>query len=151
MERPDMEAVIFIGVQASGKTTFYRERFFDTHVRISLDMLRTRTRERIMVQACLNARQPFVVDNTNVLATERARYILAARAAGFRVTGYYFRTELRPAIWRNKQRTGKQAIPVAGVIGTFKKLQPPALEEGFDELYFVELTKEGEFVVASSA
>jgi predicted kinase len=29
-----MEAVLFIGIQASGKTTFYRERFFDTHVRI---------------------------------------------------------------------------------------------------------------------
>jgi len=37
-----MEAVIFVGLQAAGKSTFYRERFFDTHVRINLDMLRTR-------------------------------------------------------------------------------------------------------------
>lgn len=39
-----MEAVIFVGVQASGKTMFYYERFFDTHIRLSLDMLKTRAR-----------------------------------------------------------------------------------------------------------
>jgi len=47
-----MEAVLLIGIQASGKTTFYRERFFDTHIRISLDMLRTRERERVLMNAC---------------------------------------------------------------------------------------------------
>jgi predicted kinase len=30
-----MEAVILVGIQASGKSTFYAQRFFDTHVRIS--------------------------------------------------------------------------------------------------------------------
>ena len=38
-----MEAVLFVGLQASGKSTFYRERFFRTHVRINLDMLKTAT------------------------------------------------------------------------------------------------------------
>lgn len=33
-----MEAVLFIGMQASGKSTFYRERFFSSHVRINLDI-----------------------------------------------------------------------------------------------------------------
>ena len=40
-----METVILVGIPGSGKTTFYRERFFETHVRISLDMLRMRDRE----------------------------------------------------------------------------------------------------------
>ena len=39
-----MEAVVFTGIQASGKSTFYRERFFHTHLRISLDLLKTRGR-----------------------------------------------------------------------------------------------------------
>jgi predicted kinase len=56
-----MEAVVLIGIQASGKTTFYQQRFFATHVRISLDLLRTREQQR------------FVVDNTNITAAERAR------------------------------------------------------------------------------
>jgi predicted kinase len=34
-----METVILIGIQGSGKSTFYRERFFDTLVRINLDLL----------------------------------------------------------------------------------------------------------------
>ena len=37
-----MQVVILIGIQGSGKSTFCRKRFFDTHVRINLDMLRTR-------------------------------------------------------------------------------------------------------------
>ena len=57
-----MEAVILIGIQGSGKSTFYRERFFDTHVRISLDLLRTRHREALLLRACLEGKQRFVVD-----------------------------------------------------------------------------------------
>lgn len=60
-----MEAIIFSGIQASGETSLYRERFFSTYVRLSLDMLRTRRRERLLFEACLAAKQPFIVDNTN--------------------------------------------------------------------------------------
>jgi hypothetical protein len=58
-----------------GKTTFYQERFFHTDVRISLDMLRSRRREQLLLEACLKAGQRFVFDNTNTLASSRARYI----------------------------------------------------------------------------
>ena len=60
-----MEAIIFIGLQAAGKSSFYRDRFFNTHIRINLDMLKTRHREQMILQACLTAKQSFVVDNTN--------------------------------------------------------------------------------------
>ncbi|HXP68284.1 MAG TPA: ATP-binding protein, partial [Candidatus Dormibacteraeota bacterium] len=83
-----MEAVILVGVQGAGKSTFYRERFFDTHVRINLDMLRTRKREEQLLAACLDAGQSFVVDNTNPQASDRAKYIGSARAKGFRVVAY---------------------------------------------------------------
>ncbi len=142
-----MTAVLLIGIQGAGKTTFYLQRFFETHIRISLDMLRTRNRERILLAACLAAKQPFVVDNTNVLASERAIYIGPAHQAGFRVVGYFFRTPLRAAIGRNAKRSDKKPIPVAGVIGKYKRLQPPAPEEGFDELYTVDPSEGGGFVV----
>ena len=48
-----------------------------------LDMLRTRNREAILVRACIEARQRFVVDNTNPTQADRARYVVPARAAGF--------------------------------------------------------------------
>src|SRR5437899_12978378 len=102
-----MEAVIFVGVQGSGKTTFYRERFFDTHVRINLDMLRTRHREQLLLAACLAAKQPFVIDNTNPTPPDRAHYIVAAREAGFRVIAYFVETSLQVAIGHNNQRVRK--------------------------------------------
>lgn len=142
-----MEAVILIGIQGAGKTTFYQRRFADTHVRLNLDMLRTRARERILLEACLRAGQPFVIDNTNVRVSERAAYLAAARAAGFRAAAYFFVPELRASIARNNAREGKQAIPVKGLVGTFKRLEPPAREEGFDAVYEVRALPEYQFDV----
>ncbi len=89
-----MEALLFIGLQAAGKSTFYRERFFTTHVRISLDLLRTRHRELRFAELCAETRQPFGVDNTNPTRVERQVYIDLAKQAGFRVIGYYFQSRV---------------------------------------------------------
>lgn len=140
MHSADMEAVLFIGVQGAGKTTFYRQRLFDTHLRLSLDMLRTRRRQQLLMETCLATKQRFVVDNTNVRRSERAVYIAAAKLARFQVTGYYFRVGLGDALQRNGQRSGNQVVPVKGVIGTFHRIEPPVPEEGFDQLYIVELS-----------
>ncbi|MFL6197191.1 MAG: AAA family ATPase [Thermoanaerobaculia bacterium] len=142
-----MEAVLFVGIQGAGKSTFYQQRFFDTHVRINLDMLKTRYRADVFLHACILAKQPFVVDNTNVLKSERERYIGPAKEAGFRVIGYYFPVPVRYAIGRNHKREGKKKIPVQGILGTQKRLQPPRLDEGFDRLYCVTVTEANEFVV----
>lgn len=142
-----MEAVIFVGIQASGKSSFYQARFFDTHLRINLDTLKTRHRERILLRACIEAKQPFVVDNTNVSVEERARYIELARSGGFRVVGYYFRSQPKEALARNNQRMGKARILEKGILGTYKRLRAPTPEEGFDELYRVCTDEAGRFVV----
>ena len=143
-----MEAVILIGVQGAGKSTFYREQFFDRYVRISLDLLRTRRRQGKFLEVCLATQQRFVIDNTNSKVTERAPYIMAARAARFRVAGYYFQTRLGDALRRNAQRAGKQLIPASGVISTFKHLQEPTMAEGFDELHAVTIDGENKFVIS---
>jgi predicted kinase len=142
-----MQAVILIGLPGAGKTTFYRQQFFERHVRISLDMLRTRNRERILLDACLAARQPFVVDSTNVRRGDRTRYIQAAKARGFRIMGYYFPADIEACLSRNAKRADKPAIPVAGVLSKYKQLEPPARNEGFDELYNVRVGAAGQFVV----
>jgi predicted kinase len=145
-----MEAVIFIGIQGAGKSSFFRERFFDTHVRINLDMLRTRRREELLVAACLEAGQSFVIDNTNTLPSDRARYLEPARAAGFRTVAYFFEASLREAMQRNNLRAGQQKIPAPAVAAAFKRLVPPSADERFDEIYTVKLTAESGFVVARS-
>jgi len=142
-----VEAVVFAGIQASGKSSFYRARFFDTHLRINLDMLKTRHREQLLLRACIEAKQPFVVDNTNPSVEERARYIELARSGGFRVVGYYFRLQPKEALARNNQRTGKARIPEKRILGTYKRLCVPTTEEGFDELYHVCIDAAGCFIV----
>jgi len=132
-----MEAIIFCGIQATGKTTFFKERFFRSHIRISLDLLNTRNKELRFIETCINTSQPFVIDNTNPSLEERAKYITIAKANKFKVIGYYFQSKLVEAITRNNQRSGKEKIPEIGIKGTFKKLSLPSINEGFDELYYV--------------
>lgn len=132
-----MQAVILIGIQGAGKTTFYQERFAATHVRISLDLLGSRLQERAVLAECIAEGKDFVVDNTNVLKRERAPYIAAAKAAGFRIIGYFFKPNLRGSIGRNNHRTDKKPVPVPAVIATFKRVEAPDLAEGFDELHTV--------------
>jgi predicted kinase len=139
-----MEAVVFMGLQASGKSSFYKERFFSTHVRISLDLLRTRYREERLIAACVETQQRFVIDNTNPTKEERRKYIDAAKAAKYSVIGYYFRSKADECLARNQMRG--EPIPAIGVLATAKKLELPSISEGFDRLNYVRLTESG-FVV----
>ncbi|MFD2614893.1 AAA family ATPase [Paenibacillus gansuensis] len=141
-----MECVLFIGIPASGKSTFYKERFFHTHVRINLDLLRTRHRESIFLAAAFMGKQPFVVDNTNPTPEDRRRYIEQAAEQGFRVVGYYFIPDAEESLVRNAGRSGKARVPEIAVRSILKKLQEPQYGEGFHQLYRV-TSAEGQFFV----
>lgn len=137
-----MEAVLFCGIQATGKTTFFKQRFFNTHIRISLDQLNTRNKEQKFLETCIATQQPFVVDNTNPTKKERATYIALAKGNKFKVVGYYFQSKVSESLLRNGQRAGKEKIPDVGIKGTAKKLELPGFDEGFDELYYVEIVND---------
>jgi predicted kinase len=142
-----MEAIIFIGIQATGKSTFYRERFLNTHIRLNLDMLKTRHRENILLRACLEAKQPFVIDNTNPTIEDRHKYIQLAHHSKFKVIGYYFQSGLHESLQRNRQRDERDQIPEKGIKGTYSKLEDPSYAEGFDNLYGVVINKDSSFTV----
>lgn len=142
-----MEVVIFMGLQATGKSTFYKDNFFKTHIRINLDMLKTRNRESILLEACIKAKQPFVVDNTNPTVIDRKKYIDIAKAAQFKIVGYYFKSDISSAILRNDKREGKEFVPLSSIKSTYAKLELPDKIEGFDELYYVSINEENRFIV----
>lgn len=141
-----MQAIIFCGIQATGKSTFYKKHFFRTHVHLSLDLLKTRHREEVFLQACLSTQQAFVIDNTNPTKAERQKYISAARQRKYKIIGYYFKSDISDALARNALRIGNENIPEVGVRATYKKFELPDLNEGFDELYIVEI-KDNDFLI----
>jgi predicted kinase len=141
-----VEGIVFIGLQGSGKSSFFKERLFRTHVRISLDLLRTRHREDRLLRFCLETEQPFAIDNTNPASTDRQAYLRDARARGVETIGYYFQSKVEDCQRRNRQRTAEERVPDVAILSAAKKLELPSLEEGFDRLYYVRLTPAG-FVV----
>jgi len=144
---PPPTCVLFIGIPASGKSTFFRERFVDTHVRVNRDMLRTAHREKLLIDACLSGSTSFVLDKTNVTRAERNAIIQLARAAGFRVEGYFFQSRRAECAARNADRSGSARVPDAAIGGMSARLELPTLDEGFDALYFVSLADGGGFRV----
>jgi predicted kinase len=128
------EAIIFVGLQGSGKTTYFMSHFAGTHVHISRDSQQNADREIAFVRECLCSGRSFVVDDTNATRAARAQYIRDAKAAGFTVLCYFFDTPLRTAIGRNNHRKDKKPIPVPAILRTAKRLEPPSIEEGADQI-----------------
>lgn len=142
-----MQLIVFCGVQASGKSTFYQQYFANTHLRLNLDMLKTRHRENILFEAALASKTKLVIDNTNPDLLSRSRYIQRAIDAGFEVIAYYFATDLASTLKRNRQRSGKANIPEAGVRATYKKLEIPKISEGFSEIFQVKMVDGQQFSI----
>ena len=86
----------------------FRKIFKKTHLALSMDMLKTRHRENILFEACLESKQPCVIDNTNPEKKGRARYIELFKKHQFQVIGYYFQSDLNACLARNELRVGKE-------------------------------------------
>lgn len=142
-----MNLILFVGIQATGKSSFYRERFFHTHVRINLDMLRTRHRETLLYNACLEGKANVVIDKTNLTRADRNRYIAPAKIAGFTIDCYFFESRSAIAVARNAARAEAERVPELAVRGAARQLELPSRDEGFGQMYFVRLADSGGFSV----
>ena len=140
-DRPEL--VVFVGLQASGKSTFFRERFAATHAHVSKDLFpnnRNRNRRQgELVSAVLGAGRSVVVDNTNPTVEERGPLIRLGSEFGARIVGYHFESPVRSCLARNARREGKARVPDVAIFATAKRLVPPSRAEGFDELFRVRL------------
>ena len=140
-------AIIFIGIPASGKTTFFERNLAGDFVHINLDTMNTRYKEQALIDSCIAEGKSFVIDNTNPAKSDRERYIPKAKAAGYRITGYFFQSKAVDCKDRNEKREGKAKVPNAAIGAISAKLEMPSLDEGFDELYFVCII-DGDFEVS---
>lgn len=140
-------AVILMGIQASGKTTFYHQYLKDSCEHISLDILHTRNKERLAMEGCIERGVSFAVDNTNPTKEERQKYIKAAHHAGYQVIGCYFKSGISECMARNTLREGKARVPDIAIASTSNKLELPSASEGFDRLYYVSTSSDNTFCI----
>lgn len=139
-----VELVVFAGLQASGKSTFFRERFAATHEHVSKDLFPNNKdrsgRQARLIEAALSAGSPVVVDNTNPALEDRRAIVELGREHGARIVGYYFESGTRLCVERNRRREGKARVPDVAIYVTASRLVPPSYSEGFDELFRVRMT-----------
>lgn len=135
------EVVILVGKPGSGKSSYFKQNLVDTHIRINLDMLSNRGRNRnarkkeaCIFTACMLAKQSCVIDNTNPSASDRARYINDAKKHGFTVTVIEFRIHTEEAVRRNRQRRIEEQVPYVAYKRYDDRYQIPSLSEGMDAL-----------------
>jgi predicted kinase len=143
-----MELIILIGLQASGKSTFYYTHFADSHEHISKDLLKSsknmnKNQKQVeSIERAFQEQRSVVVDNTNVIAQERLPLIDIGRKYNATVIGYYFQPHILGSRTRNKQREGKAQVPEKAIFITAHKLEPPSYAEGFDTLYYVRIAED---------
>lgn len=141
----EKRCILFTGLQASGKTTFWQQYYSDL-VHVNLDTLHTRNKERLLLEECIASGTSFVVDNTNPTRKDRERYIIPAKQNGFRIIGYYFQSSISACMERNLKREGKARLPEVALMSVYTALELPIWEEGYDELYYTRIDQ-GRFVI----
>lgn len=141
VECTPMELVVLVGLQASGKSTFFQTFFAGTHAHISKDRFRNNKnparRQTQLIQAALQMGHSVVVDNTNPTLEDRSSLIYLGRLYSAEIIGYYFKSQVPDCLQRNQQRLGKAQVPDVAIYATAKKLTTPALAEGFHQLFSV--------------
>jgi predicted kinase len=149
-----VELVVFTGLQASGKTSYFRAHFAATHVHISKDAwpnARNREgRQQRLVAEALGHGRSVVVDNTNPSPVERRPLIELGRLAGARVVAYCFVSTIDDALARNAARAGRARVADVGIFTVARRLLAPTADEGFDDRFEVRIV-DGAYVVTAMA
>ena len=132
-----MELVILVGLPGSGKTSFFQSRFASTHAHVSKDLMHRGARQLALIEEALRSGRSVVVDNTSPRVADRAPLVAAGRRHGARIVGYQLDTARAECLQRNRRREGRARVPDVAVHVAAVRMQPPTLDEGFDELYRV--------------
>lgn len=132
-----MEAIIFIGIPASGKSTFYNVNFLNSHYLISNDLLNKKNEEWKLIDFCLETNKNMVIDNTNYSKEKRLAYIDIIKPYNFNIIGYFFDIDVNRSIKWNKEREQSKIIPDVAIRTINKKIEKPKLSEGYDKLFHI--------------
>ncbi|MGQ5635920.1 MULTISPECIES: AAA family ATPase [unclassified Streptomyces] len=147
-----VDLVVLVGLQASGKSTFYERCLSDRYALVSKDRFPRGARHRQqrqmrLVAEHLAAGRPVAVDNTNPSPEEWRPLVEAAHAHGATATAYWFPPDVTGSLRRNAAREGRERVPDVGVLATLKRLREPTAADGFDAVREVRFDGRGGFEV----
>lgn len=132
------EIVIFVGLPASGKSTFARKHFVPHgYVHVNQDTLKTKEKCFKAAMDALAAGKSVVIDNTNPEPATRGMYIQAAKEKGIPVRCLHFRTpeELTHHLNLFREKVfGVPHVPGVAYATCKKKMVEPTIAEGFTEI-----------------
>lgn len=123
--------VIFMGPHRSGKTFYFNWHYAGKFIHIQSDENQTKDEEQKLIQECIDKGVDFVIEKANCTKADRSAYIQNAKAAGYRIIGYLFCTQISDQYEQPEQQYSK-IIPAV-----LSQLELPDYSEGFDELYYV--------------
>ena len=130
--------VIFMGPHRSGKTFYFKWHYEGKFIHIHTDEDQAKDEEQLLIQDCMEKGVDFVVDNMNLSKAERVVYIRSAKAAGYRIIGYLFKTQVS-GHYKTFDRNFRAEQRYSEILpADLSRLELPDYSEGFDELYFVE-------------
>lgn len=148
----ELDVAVLVGLQASGKSTFYDRRLSPRHTLVSKDLFpraarNKQQRQMRLVEAALAAGKPVAVDNTNPSPEEWGPLVDVGHAHGATATAYWFPPDLAGSLRRNAARQGRERVPDIGIHATLKRLRKPSLADGFDTVLEVRFDGHGGFEV----
>lgn len=149
------DVAVLVGLQASGKSTFYEQHLHGRYELVSKDLFpraarRKQDRQMRLVEAALEAGRSVAVDDTNPSPEEWVPLLAAGHARGATVTAYWFPPDLPGSLMRNAARQGRDRIPDTGLRATAKRLRRPSRADGFDAVLEVRFDGRDGFRVRQS-
>ncbi|MBA8976348.1 MULTISPECIES: AAA family ATPase [Streptomyces] len=146
------DVAVLVGLQASGKSTFYEQCLAGRYAPVGKDRMprsarRKQDRQMRLVHEALGAGRSVAVDNTNPSPEEWRPLVAAAHACGATVTAYWFPPDLPGSLERNALREGRHRVPDIGLRATVRRLRRPTRADGFDAVHEVRFDGRGGFLV----
>jgi tRNA uridine 5-carbamoylmethylation protein Kti12 len=130
--------IVFCGIPASGKTTLSKQVAEEYRAnRYSFDEMRCLQHKELIpfIKQSLKDGNNTVVDSTYTLKRARTDLLEAIKDINCKKTLISMSTPLEECIHRNKQR--KYPVPQHLIETISSSMQPPSIDEGWDEiLYF---------------
>lgn len=147
-----LDVAVLVGLQASGKSTFYERCLLGRYALVSKDLFprsakRKQDRQMRLVAQALDSGRSVAIDNTNPSPQEWGPLIAAGHAHGATVTAYWFVPDLPGALERNALRQGRDRVPDVGIHATARRLRRPRRADGFDPVLDVRFDGRGGFLV----